>query len=176
MQRHLFILLTFCLLLFIAQPASAYLKKGEVAPDFKLVDKAGKTVRLSDYLGQVVVLKLATTWCPTCKQQSEEIESAAEELNAGKVVVIDVFLQDTQEMVDDYLPKQNAIEQFVSVLDDGQVREAYNVYLIPRLLLIDHQQKVQRDGALLTGYDLKKRVQSLLDDQAEAPAADAHNN
>lgn len=176
MQRHLFILLTFIFLLVIAQPASAYLQKGEAAPDFKLTDAAGKTVRLSDYSGQLVVLKLATTWCPTCKQQSEEIESAAQELNAGKVVVIDVFLQDTQEMVDEYLPKQNAIEQFVSVLDDGQVREAYNVYLIPRLLLIDQQQKVQRDGALLTGYDLKKRLQGLLDNQAEASVVDTQNN
>lgn len=176
MKRHLFFLLPLFLLVFTAQPAAAYLQEGEAAPDFELIDAAGKTVRLSDFTGQVVVLKLATTWCPTCKQQSDEIESAARELNAGKVVVIDVFLQDTQEMVDDYLPKQNPVERFVALLDDGQAREAYNVYLIPRLLLIDRQQKVQRDGGLMTALDLKKRVQSLLDDRAATSAADAQTN
>jgi peroxiredoxin len=176
MKRHLFVFLPLVFLVFIAQPAAAYLQKGEAAPDFELNDTAGKSVRLSDYRGQVVVLKLATTWCPTCKQQSDEIEAAARELNAGQVVVIDVFLQDTQEMIDDYLPKQNPLERFVALLDDGQAREAYNVYLIPRLLLIDRQQKIQRDGGLMTALELKKQVQDLLVDQAATSAAEAQTN
>ena len=176
MKRHLFFLLFLILLVLTAHPAAAYLQKGEAAPDFELIDATGKTVRLSDYRGQVVVLKLATTWCPTCKQQSDEIESVAGELNAGKVVVIDVFLQDTQEMVHDYLPKQNPVEHFVALLDDGQAREAYNVYLIPRLLLIDRQQKIQRDGGLMTASDLKERVQRLLDDPSAISATEAQTN
>jgi len=176
MKRHLFFLLFLVLLVLTAHPAAAYLQKGEAAPDFELIGASGKTVRLSDYRGQVVVLKLATTWCPTCKQQSDEIESVAGELNAGKVVVIDVFLQDTQEMVHDYLPKQNPVEHFVALLDDGQAREAYNVYLIPRLLLIDRQQKIQRDGGLMTASDLKERVQRLLDDPSAISATEAQTN
>jgi peroxiredoxin len=176
MKRRLFLLLSVLVLLFFAQPALAYLQTGEPAPDFALVDAAGKTVRLSDYRGRVVVLKLATTWCPTCKEQSKEIESVAEVLNAGEVVVLDVFLQDTQEMVDAYLSKQNKVDTFVSVLDDGQVRDSYNVYLIPRLLLVDRQQKVRRDGELMLGHDLKKQVQSLLDEPSEPAAAGAQTN
>jgi len=176
MKRRLFLFLSLLVLLFFAQPALAYLQTGEPAPDFALVDVAGKTVRLSDYRGRVVILKLATTWCPTCKEQSEEIESVAEVLNAGKVVVFDVFLQDTQEMVDAYLPKQNKVDTFVSVLDDGQVRDAYNVYLIPRLLLVDRQQKVRRDGGLMPGHDLKKQIQFMLEETADPAAAKAPGN
>lgn len=163
MQRHLFNLALLLVILFLAQPAGAYLKDGEPAPDFALADADGKLVHLSDYTGRVVILKLATTWCPTCKQQTEEIQAAAEELNAGKVAVLDVFLQDTWEMVNEYLPEQTGLDSFIPLLDDGQVRDAYNVYLIPRLLLIDQQQKVQRDGGLITAFDLKKRVQRLLE-------------
>jgi peroxiredoxin len=146
----------------VVSPVHDYLQQGEKAPDFELVDVHGKAIKLSDFSGRVVVLKLATTWCPTCKQQSEEIESVAKELNAGNVVVLDVFLQDTQDMVDDYLPKNNAISNFVPVLDDGQVLKSYNVYLIPRLLLVDQQQKVRRDGGLMPASELKKQVQDLL--------------
>jgi peroxiredoxin len=160
MKRHLLIVLS--ILVLSVSPIYAYLQQGETAPDFALVDAHGKTVRLSDYAGKVVVLKLATTWCPTCKQQTEEIGASAKELNAGDVVVMDVFLQDTQDMIDDYLPKDNVISNFVALLDDGQVRESYNVYLIPRLLLVDRQQKIQRDGGLMPASELIKQVQVLL--------------
>jgi len=165
MKRHLIYLASILALLLFVQPVHAYLEKDQPAPDFELIDTTGNTVRLSDFKGQVIVLKLATTWCPTCKQQTEEIEAAAEFLNAGNVVVVDVFLQDTQEMVDEYLPEQNKLKNFISLLDDGHVREAYNVYLIPRLLLVDRQQKVQRDGGLITANDLEKKVQELLDQE-----------
>jgi thiol-disulfide isomerase/thioredoxin len=161
MKRHLFVLLSILFLTFVS-PVYAYLQQGETAPDFELFDAHGRSVKLSDYAGKVVVLKLATTWCPTCKQQTEEIESVAKELNAGDIVVLDVFLQDTQDMVDDYLPQDNVISNFVPLLDDGRVRESYNVYLIPRLLLVDQQQKIQRDGGLMPASELKKQVQVLL--------------
>jgi len=37
------------------------------APDTPFTDDAGKTVRLADFKGQVVVLNLWATWCAPCK-------------------------------------------------------------------------------------------------------------
>lgn len=157
-------ILTAGLFLFIAVllalPAVA-LEYGDTAPDFSLPGLNGETVTLSQYKGKIIILKLATTWCPTCKQQMEEIGKITDFLDEKNVVVLDVFLQDTRAMVDDYLAGKKHPKNFVPLLDDGQVRKAYNVYLIPRLVVIDPDLKVRRDGSLIMSKDLMLMINGI---------------
>lgn len=157
------VFLSFLLVLFFLSPVAA-IEKGAPAPDFELKTLEGNKVRLSDYKGQIILLKLATTWCPTCRQQMEEIKEAGKFLTGKKVVLVDVFLQDSEKMIREYLEGEDFQVPFVALLDDGSAHKAYNVYLIPRVLLIDENFKVQRDGSLLSARDLIKQVQKITED------------
>jgi peroxiredoxin len=143
----------FCKRVFIAllllvstlAPAMA-LEPGSTAPGFTLKSVQGEEVSLSDYKGRLVLLKLGTTWCPTCKEMTAEIDKIGPFLQEQEVVVLEVFVQDSVAMIEEYLGGAERPMTFQALLDDGQVYKAYNVYLIPRLLVVDAEQSIRFDS------------------------------
>ena len=152
----------FLLALFCTAPTLGFaIEAGEPAPDFKLQSLTGEDVSLSDFKGRLVLLKLATTWCPTCKLLSAEIRKVGPFLKEQNVVVLEVFVQDSKETILDYLGDHEPPMTFHALLDDGQAYEAYNVYLIPRFLVIDKDQVVRFDssGRNVMADDIRTLVQ-----------------
>ena len=166
--KRVFIFSIFVISMICSGPACA-LEAGEAAPDFSLQSITGEEVSLSDFKGQLVLLKLATTWCPTCKQLSAEISRAGDDLAANNVVFLDVFVRDSVATVEEYLAEMDYPMTFHALLDDGQVSDDYNVYLIPRLLLVDADQVVRFDsaGGNVSAEDIKAMVR-----QYQPPAAE----
>ncbi len=119
---------------------------GDPAPDFRLQDLDGKEYALSDFAGRAVILKLATTWCPTCKQLSNEIEEIGPYLKEKGAVFLDVFVQDRPAMIRRSLEGRDFVVESHALLDDGTAHKAYSVYHIPRLLVVDPDQKVAYDN------------------------------
>lgn len=52
-----------CSLLLLATTVNA------AAPEFSAKDLAGKTHRLKDYAGKMIVLNYWATWCPPCREE-----------------------------------------------------------------------------------------------------------
>ncbi|NOX86223.1 MAG: TlpA family protein disulfide reductase [Chlorobi bacterium] len=49
-------------------------KTGDKAPDVKLTLTTGKTIRLSDLKGKVVVLQFTASWCSVCRKEMPHLE------------------------------------------------------------------------------------------------------
>ncbi|OEU76997.1 MAG: hypothetical protein BA869_12055 [Desulfuromonadales bacterium C00003107] len=176
MKKTGLLLLCALLLLCFAGQASAYLQVGSEAPDFKISDLEGNKVSLSDFKGQIIILQLGTTWCPDCVGQSADLLKIGPILKDQGVVLVDVFIQENQKSVSKFLKGKDFVMPMVPLLDDGQAHRAYQVYLIPRLVIIDQQFRIVHDGLRLKAETVQEKVAALQPPVTEEASASTESS
>lgn len=101
---------------------------GEKAPDFQLPGAGGKTLSLSDYHGQWVVLYFyPKDDTPGCTTEARDFSALAGEFSASNAVVIGVS-RDTVAKHDKFRDKHDLTVELASD-ETGSVCEAYGVWV-----------------------------------------------
>lgn len=93
-------------------------KVGDKAPDFTISEAGGKTYKLSDLKGKVVMLQFTASWCSVCRTEMPFIEKEIwlEKKDAG-LIVIGI---DRDEPVDKVIRFKNDIKvTYPLALDPG---------------------------------------------------------
>ncbi|TVY02092.1 redoxin domain-containing protein [Cohnella terricola] len=116
------------------------IKKGNRAPNFKLLNLEGEEVELSDFIGKKVILNFWATWCPPCRAEMPHMEKIYSK-NSDEVVVLAVNVTSSEKSSGDV---QKFVEDFkltfpVVMDTDGNVSGKYLVYAYPTSLMIDSQ-------------------------------------
>jgi peroxiredoxin/outer membrane lipoprotein-sorting protein len=121
--------------------------EGQPAPDFSLQSLEGKTYKLSDLKGKVLLLDFWATWCPPCREELPIIEKLHKEFSGKGLVVLGIN-DENKATVQQFVKQQKLT--FTNLLDSGgAVARAYKVTAIPRVILIDKDGKIVKD---ITGY------------------------
>ncbi|PAV28690.1 alkyl hydroperoxide reductase [Virgibacillus profundi] len=136
-----------------ATQAAVGLNVGDMAPDFQLQTLAGETTKLSDYLGQRVMVNFWATWCPPCRAEMPDMEKFHQ---AKDVVILAVNLTETE-------PNTQQVQNFVNefnltfpiLLDEEiEVATSYGIRPIPTSFMIDSNGIIQYKALGALNYDL----------------------
>ena len=79
-----------------------------LAPDFTVLDEAGNEVKLSDFIGQPVVLNFWATWCYYCKEEMPDFNEAYAAHPDVTFLMVNATdgVQETKEMAQAYVAEQ----------------------------------------------------------------------
>src|SRR5262245_41943398 len=76
------------------------------APEWELKDVDGKSVKLSDFKGKVVILDFWATWCLPCRMEIPGFVDLQKKYADQGLVVIGVSLDDGHEVVKSFMNRQ----------------------------------------------------------------------
>lgn len=112
------------------------------APQLELKDSEGRTVRLSDYAGKVVLLDFWATWCAPCRTAIPWLIELSKKYEPDGLVVIGISMDEEGW---DVVKPLIAEMQIVYPVVIGNPRVAYlygGVEALPLAFFVDRSQRV----------------------------------
>ncbi len=136
--------LGFCLTISAATAAPA---PESAAPAWQLQDLQGKSVKLSDFKGKVVLLNFWATWCPPCREEIPDLISLQKQYAGQGLVIIGISMDEGGPAGVQRFAKKYGVN-YPIVMGDDKVSEAYGgIQVLPTTFIIDRKGKVV-DGLL----------------------------
>ena len=115
---------------------------GTKAPDFTVTD-ADRTVSLSQYRGQVVVLNFWASWCPPCVEETPSLVQMQQRLKEKGVVVLSVSEDVDESAYHRFLKTYNM--NVITVRDPAaKTKGLYGTVMIPETYVIDRNGILRR--------------------------------
>ena len=106
------------------------------APDFALRSMQGPPVRLSEHLGEVVIINFWATWCGPCRQEMPLLDALYGKYKQAGLVLLSVNID---ENVEPAVEMAQTLKVSYPVLLDArkEVSRAYDVGAMPVTVLVD---------------------------------------
>ena len=137
-------------------------KERKPAPEFELKDADGKTVRLSDYKGKVVLLDFWATWCGPCKIEIPWFIEFERQYKDKGFAVIGVSMDEEGWTVVKPFVSDLAINYRILQGNDSTADLYGGVNALPTTFLIDREGRVAWKHEGLAGKDdFEDRIKTL---------------
>ena len=149
------------LLVLAVNTSVAQLKIGDIAPEIKLPDTAGKWKPLSEVKGKVILIDFWAVWCYPCVKSMPDIKRLYDTYHEKGLEIYAVSLDKGYYNWVDYIRKEKL--PFIHVNDaysmNGKACKDYFVDSIPCKMLIKDGKIIAKEMSL---YDLEKVIQKEL--------------
>jgi peroxiredoxin len=125
-----------------ARQSRSLARQNVTAPPFDTVDILGKSHRLRDHAGKVVLVNVWATWCPPCREEMSNLDRLYRERRDQGFIVFGLSTEDVDV-------QQKFVEQRLSVTYplltiNGDVPDLYrSITRYPATFLIDREGRLQ---------------------------------
>jgi peroxiredoxin len=138
----------------MAQCAMLPEKDRKPAPNFSLQDANGKTLKLSDFKGKVVLLNFWATWCGPCKLEIPWFEDFQTTYKGKAFTVIGVSMDDDGwKAVKPYIASSKM--NYPVVVGNDKLADSFGgVDAMPTTFIIDKQGNIAATHMGLVGKDV----------------------
>jgi peroxiredoxin len=109
---------------------------GQPAPDFALPTSAGVNLRLSENLGDVVVINFWATWCGPCRQEMPLLDEIQAKYHRAGMVLLSVNLDEDRQRAEEFV-RTLKISYPVLLDERKDVARAFQVGTMPATVLVD---------------------------------------
>jgi peroxiredoxin len=121
---------------------SATLAADSPAPDFSLPDKAGSSVSLDDFDGQVVLLNFWASWCGPCREEMPLLVELHQRYEALGFTMLGINVEEDSAAADAFL--RSVPVSFPILYDrENSVSKLYDVIAMPSTVLIGRDGRVR---------------------------------
>jgi peroxiredoxin len=104
--------------------------RGQIAPDFELKTNDGATFRLSDNIGQkIIVLNFFATWCGPCRAEMPELNRYFNDHRSDSFLLLAIDSEEQPDRVEDFLRELKL--DFPAGIDQGSIQRQYGVTSFP---------------------------------------------
>ena len=159
--------IVFAAILLAFSPASVWGQKVK-APQFELRDLNGRTVRLSNYQGKVVLINFWATWCPPCRAEMPDlVRMQREHARRGLQIIGITYPPERRDRVRRFARSLKV--NYPIVLGTRQIKAQFSSdETLPLTVVIDRDGKVSEIiSGILLREEFDEKIKPLLMKNAE---------
>jgi peroxiredoxin len=157
----------FALVTFVVPPAFPQVitgvAEGTLAPTFELKSLSNKSIRLSDYRGQIVVLNFWATWCSPCRRETPMLVELDKEYRKKGVAILGIDLDDFDAETISKFVAEHKISYPIVVGDDETSHEYVGLGGLPITFVIAPDGRViKKFSGIANAAELEDSLKPLL--------------
>ena len=135
---------------------------GKKAPNFTLPTPDGKTISLSSFKGNMLIVDFWASWCGPCRAENPNMVKIYNEFHEKGLEILSVSLDENKEKWTSAIEKDGLIWNHVSDLKkwNSAAAKLYGISSIPHIIVIDKNGIIV--GKNLRGQELINKIRELI--------------